>query len=296
MVALTGAPVVVGVDGSASALSAVRLAAREAAARRRPLRVVHAFIWPQLKVPLGPSPLGPAGGGLRHQAEHIVEEAVAEATKAAPDTAVTGVVVDGAAAVVLLHESHRAALIVIGDRGLGGFSGLLIGSVAVQVAAHADCPVMVARGAERADGPIVVGVDGSPLSDLAVGFAIEEAALRGTGLVAVHTWTGPVSGGPGDMLPLVYDIGMLETQENLVLAESLAGSCERYPDVPVSTRLVRGRAAAVLLEESRAAQLVVVGARGLGGFTGMLLGSVSQAVLQHAHCPLAIVRPARSDA
>jgi nucleotide-binding universal stress UspA family protein len=97
------------------------------------------------------------------------------------------------------------------------------------------------------------------------------------------------------MLPLVYDVGMLETQENLVLAESLAGSRERYPDVPVTTRLARGRAATALLEESRTAQLVVVGARGLGGFAGMLLGSVSQAVLHHAHCPLAIVRPARSD-
>ena len=295
MVPLSGAPVVVGVDGSASALSAVRLAADEAAARNRPLRIVHAFIWPQLKVPLGPSPFGPAEGGLRNQAERVVAEAVAEATKTASGATVTGAVVTGAPAVVLVHESHHAALIVIGSRGLGGFSGLLVGSVAVQVAAHAECPVMVVRGAARSDGPVVVGVDGSPLSNLAVGFAAEEAALHGTDLVAVHTFTGPVSAGPGDMLPLVYDPSLVESQENLVLAESLAGIRERYPDVPVTARLVRGRAARALIEQSRAAQLVVLGARGLGGFTGLLLGSVSQAVLHHAHCPLAIVRPARSE-
>lgn len=296
MVAVSGAAVVVGVDGSASALAAVRLAATEAVARGRPLRVVHAFIWPELKVPLGPSPFGPPEGGLRNQADRVVSEAVAEATKAAPDVTVTGAVVTGAPGVVLVRESRDAALVVLGSRGLGGFTSLLVGSVAVQVAAHADCPVLVARGEARADGPVVVGVDGSPLSNLAVGFAAEEASLRGTGLVAVHTWTGPVSAGPGDMLPPVYDPDLVEEQERLVLAEAVAGIGDRYPDVPVTERLVRGRPANLLVEESRAAQLVVLGARGLGGFAGMLLGSVSQAVLHHAHCPLAIVRPARAEA
>ena len=296
MVSVSGAPVVVGVDGSASALMAVRLAADEAAVRNRPLRVVHAFIWPQLRAPLGPSPFGPAEGGLRNQAERVVAEAVAEATKATPGVTVTGAVVTGAPAVVLIRESRHAALVVTGSRGLGGFSGLLVGSVAVQVAAHAECPVTVARGTPRPDGPVVVGVDGSPLSNLAVGFAAEEAALRGTDLVAVRAFAGPVSTGPGDMLPLVYDMDLLESQENLVLAESLAGIRERYPDVPVTARLVRGRTADALIEQSRSAQLVVLGARGLGGFAGLLLGSVSQAVLHHAHCPLAIVRPAGSEA
>lgn len=293
MSTVTGAPVVVGVDGSASALSAVRLAARAAMDRCRPLRVVHAFTWPLLHVPLGPSPLGPAEGGLRHQAEQFVEQAVAEAVKAAPETVITGAVVEGAAPAVLLRESRDAALIVLGDRGLGGFTGLLIGSVAVQVAAHADCPVMVARGDGRADGPVVVGVDGSELSDLAVGFAMEEAALRGNALVAVHAWTHPVSIEPGDMLPLVYDVDALDAEEKLLLAEAVAGWSERYPDVPVTRRTVRGQAARVLLEESAAAQLLVVGARGKGGFAGLLLGSVSQALLHHAACPLAIVRAHR---
>lgn len=286
----SGAPVVVGVDGSPSALEAVRLSAREAASRQRPLRVVHAFIWPLLGVPLGPSPAGPPDGGFRQQAERVVAEAVAEAGKVAPEVPVTGVVIDGAPTPVLLQEAREAALVVLGNRGLGGFAGLLIGSSAVQVSAHAACPVIVVRGEQRADGPVVVGVDGSELSDLAIAFAFEEAARRGAGLVAVHAWLHPVPVGPGDMLPLVYDLDALAADEERLLAESLAGWGERYPDVPVQRRLVRGSAARVLVEESASAQLVVVGARGRGGFTGMLLGSVSHTVLHHAHCPLAIVR------
>lgn len=284
------APVVVGVDGSATALDAVRVAVREAADRGRPLRVVHAFIWPLLNVPLGPAPGAPAGGGLRNQAERIVAEAVAEARKVDPEVPVTGAVVDGAATPVLLAEAREAALLVLGHRGLGGFAGLLIGSSTVQVSAHAACPVLVTKGESRADGPVVVGVDGSELSDLALGFAVEEAARRGTELVAVHAWLHPVPLGPGDILPLVYDLDALAAEEERVLAEALAGWSERYPQVPIRRRLVRGDPARVLVEESAAAQLVVVGARGRGGFVGMLLGSVSHAVLHHSRCPVAVVR------
>jgi nucleotide-binding universal stress UspA family protein len=282
--------VVVGVDGSASSSDAVRLAARLAAERRRPLRVVHAFIWPLLRAPLGPSPYGPESGGLRHQAERVVAEAVAEAEKAAPNIGVAGALVDGAAASVLLHEARRAALIVLGTRGLGGFGGMVIGSTAVQVAAHASCPVLVARGERDPNGPVVVGVDGSDVSDLAIGFAMEEASRRGAELVAVHAFLHPVSLQPGDIVPLVYDENALETDEGRLLAESLAGWRDRFPDVPVRREVVRGSAGRVLVEESKGAQLVVVGARGRGGFAGLQLGSVSHGLLHHAHCPVAIVR------
>lgn len=291
MSTLSGAAIVVGVDGSESARRAVRLGATEAVTRRRPLRLVHAFIWPMLRVASGPPPGGPPDGGLRRQAERVVEEAAAEAASVAPDTPVSTEVVEGSAATVLLGEARTAEMIVLGHRGLGGFSSLLVGSVAVQVSAHADCPVVVALGdEERHAGPVVVGVDGSPLSDLAIGFAMEEAALRGAELVAVHAWSQPVSTGPGDMVPLVYDEAALRTDEEQMLAESMAGWSERYPEVPVTRRLVRGRPARVLVAESETAQLVVVGALGRGGFTGLILGSVSQAVLHHGHCPLAIVR------
>lgn len=282
-------PVVVGVDGSASSLEAVDLAAREAALRGRPLRIVHAFIWPYLHVPLGPSPYGPAEGGLRHEAERLLADACARARSAAPDTPAHGELITGAAATVLRECSHSAALLVVGDRGLGGFTGLLVGSVAVQLAAHATCPIIVARGAADPTKPVLLGVDGSPANDPAVGFAFEEAALRGVPLAALHTWTHPVSTGAGDMLPLVYDAADVEAEEARVLAEALAGWHDKYPDAVVHRKLLRGGARKALIEATRGAQLVVVGARGRNGFTGLLLGSVSQAVLHHAACPVAVV-------
>ena len=199
-------------------------------------------------------------------------------------------VVDGAPAAVLVAESREAALIVLGHRGLGGFAGLLIGSVTLQVSARAHCPVLVTRGEARADGPIVVGVDGSELSTAAVGYAYEEAARRGASLIVVHAWLYPTPIGPGDILPLVYDPEALAEESRRVLAESIAGWAERYPDVPVRQRSLRGAPARVLVEESKDAQLVVVGAHGRGALGGLLLGSVSHAVLHHAHSPLVIVR------
>lgn len=285
--------VVVAADGSPPALRAVRLAAAEARRRNRPLRVVHAFAWHQVRVPIAVLRTSPSHG-LRQQAEHIVGEAVREAAKAAPRLTVTGEVVDGDPATVLVRESQHAALIVLGDRGLGGFAALLLGSIATQVSTHAECPVLVARGAEHSDGPIVVGVDGSPLSQQAVTFAAETAAMRQIPVVAIHTYQHPASTGPGDMQPLVYDERQLRDEESRVLAESIAGLAERYPQMPVTSRVVRGRAAQHLIAESERAQMVVVGAHGHSTLTGLVLGSVSHALLHHAACPVAIVRPARA--
>jgi nucleotide-binding universal stress UspA family protein len=287
------APVVVGVDGSDSSLAAVRVAAREAAFRGRPLRVVHAFVWPAVYPPLAGLPPESTDTGMRHDAEQIVRDAVAEAVEADPGLAVSGDLVTGGAGATMVAESREAALVVLGHRGLGGFAELLVGSIAVQVAAHGACPVLVVRGEGDPAGPVVVGVDGSATSDAAIALGFLEAAARGAELVAAHFWTGPVSTAPGDMLPLVYDYDEVEADEVRLLAESLAGWRERYPDVRLTRRVVRGHPASGLVEESAKAQLVVVGARGRGGFTGLLLGSVSQAVLHHANCPVAIVRAPR---
>ncbi|MEU4681495.1 universal stress protein [Micromonospora sp. NPDC023737] len=291
----TGAPVVVGVDGSDAALDAVRVAAREAEHRHRPLRVVHAFSWPLTVADLGPAPFAAETAGLRDEAEKFVAQAVAEAGKVTPDVSVTGAVVDGAATRVLLDESRDAALVVLGHRGLGGFAGLLIGSVTVQVSARAQCPVLVVRGEPRADGPVVVGVDGSELSTEAVGFAFEEAARRGTSLVAVHAWLDPVVLFPGTVAPSTDELAAYAEDEQRVLAESVAGHGERYPEVSVRQALVHGSPAQALVEQSRDAQLVVVGAHGRGALGGLLLGSVSHAVLHHTHSPVAIVRHVRTD-
>lgn len=300
MTLLAGAPVVVGVDGSAHALTAVEAAVRIAVARNRPLRVLHAFVWPQMYPPMAPSmapvplPLDPYGASeasLRRDGEQVVAQAEAHARRCDPRVRVRGDLLTGGASAVLVDQSRDAAMLVVGGRGRGGFADLLLGSVAAQVAAHAACPVVVIRGNVRAAGAVVVGVDGSPTSTAAIAFAADEAEWRHASLLAAHAWTAPVSTGPGDMLPLVYDVDKVEAEERRVLSESVAGLGESHPDVPVEQRLVHGRAAEFLNDLSREAQLVVVGSRGHGGFTGLLLGSVSRALVHHAGCPVAVVRP-----
>ncbi|GAA2690826.1 universal stress protein [Streptomyces aculeolatus] len=292
---MVSAPVLVGVDGSAEGLAAVAVAAREARMRGTGLRIVHAFFWPMMRVPLEPSSMGPPEGGLRNQAEQLVAEAVRHAGEAEPGVAAEGAVVTGDTLPVMAEESRSAALAVVGSRGLGAFAGLLLGSTAVHLAAHGHCPVLVVRGAgdPAREGPVVAGVDGSPAGDAAIEFAFAEAALRGTGILAVHAWSpwkAEVPPPQDPAAPYASGAGDLAANEERLLAEALAGRQERYPDVPVDRRVLRGGPREALIEASREAALVVVGARGRGGFTGMLLGSVSQALLHHADCPVAVVR------
>lgn len=287
-------PVVVGVDGSESSLAAAEAAAGEASIRGIGLRVVHAFVWPGLHAPLGSSPLGPAEGVLHQLVERRVAEAVVRARAVAPEVDVSHSVIGGEPVGVLAAQSRAAELVVVGSRGLGTFNSLLLGSVAVHLAAHGHCPVMVVRGRPDPTGPVLLAVDGSPAGERAVDFAFAEASLRGAPLLALHawsTWTEPAHHGPGNPPPTVlYDVDRLRGEEEQLLAEALSGHLPRYPDVTVRRRLVHDRARPALIEASESAQLVVVGARGRGGFAGLLLGSVSQALLHHAHCPVTVVR------
>lgn len=287
-------PVVVGVDGSASALAAVRLATREAAWRGRDLRIVHAFIWPLMHVNTGASTAVPEGG-LRHDAERMLAEASATASATDSAVAVTTDLVTGAPAAVMLAEARRAELLVLGDRGLGGFTGLLLGSVAVQVTSHSDTPVLVARGEEHPGGPIVLGADDCPAAAPAVEAAFGEAEQRHAELLAVRAWTAPTATSPQDV-PLAYDRYLAATEQQQALAQTLAGCRQRRSDVQVRQDCVADRAGRALVRLSETAQLVVVGARGRGGFTGLVLGSVSQQVLHHAACPVLVVPHARQAA
>ncbi|MFE2276410.1 universal stress protein [Streptomyces sp. NPDC059454] len=287
--------VVVGVDGSASSLTAVETATREARLRGAALRVVHAWMWPAMHVPLGPSPMGPPEGGLRGMVDRLVAEAVERARATAPDVDVSHVVVTGEPLTVLEAQSRAAELVVVGSRGMGGFVGLLVGSTAVHLAAHGRCPVLVVREQPQDAGPVVVAVDGSTAGDRAVEFAFAEAALRKAPLVALHAytnWNAPLPSPQDPSAPDANPPGALARAEERLLAETLAGHRKRCPDVVVEHRTVHGGPRETLIEASRSAQLMVVGARGRGGFAGLLLGSVSQSLLHHAHCPVTVVRGA----
>ncbi|MER7897647.1 universal stress protein [Streptomyces sp. NPDC096046] len=283
-------PVIAGVDGSASSLEAVEVAAREAQLRGAPLRIVHAFG----RRPAGSPPWSPAGHGLEPMTHGVLARAEELAHTAAPDVAVTRSVVAGEAAEVLEIESRSASLAVVGSRGLSGFSGLLLGSTAIHLAAHGHCPLMVVRGRPDPAGPVVLAVDGSEAGADAVEFAFTEAALRKAPLVAVHvwnTWSEHAYEGPGDPLnAMVADADRLREAEQQLLDEAVSAWQGKFPQVTVERRLVRSRVRQALIDAGRGAQLVVVGARGRGGFTGLLLGSVSQALLHHAHCPVTVVR------
>lgn len=290
---MVGGLVVVGTDGSAASLDAVAEAAGEAARRDARLRVVHAFGWPEVHFPPGATPLLCTERDMRALTDPLLARAVEHARAAAPGVAVSREVVTGDALKVLAEQSRDAQLVVVGSRGTGALAGLLVGSTGVGLAAHAGCPVLVVRGRPDPSGPVLVGVDGSPAARGAVAFAFDEAALRGSALLALHTWTTwnvPVPPPPEDpAAPHAYPPGRLAADEERLLAEALAGWTERYPQIPVEQRSVRAATRETLVAESGTAQLLVVGARGRGGFTGLLLGSVSQAMLHHAGCPVAVV-------
>jgi nucleotide-binding universal stress UspA family protein len=287
------APIVVGVDDSSPAQDAVKWAAEDAQGQHRPLRIVHGFIWPLMNVALGPPAGDPGGGGgLRAEAERLLIEAEASARSTAPDIAITTRLVTGAATQVLLDQARDAELVVLGNRGIGGFVGLLVGSVGVALAAHAPCPVVIARPRASSSTPpssrrVVVGIDGSDTSLSALEFAFRAAAQRGLGLTALRSLELPLP-----VHPSVMDgLEEAEEAERQLLAEALEDQHQKFPEVEVHSTVVRTHPGHALVVESNGAELVVVGSRGRGGFKGMLLGSVSQAVLHHAECPVAVVRP-----
>ncbi|MEU6546140.1 universal stress protein [Streptomyces sp. NPDC046859] len=288
-------PVVVGVDGSPSSLMAVEAAAREARAHGVALRVVHAFGRPPARIPAGGRPWQPAStAGVPQLIDGTLGEAEQRAHAAAPGVRTIHEVVVGLPVEVLEIESRTASMVVVGSRGLSRFGALTVGSTAGHLAAHASCPVLVVRGDPRPAGPpVLLAVDGSPAARGAVEFAFSQASRHGTDLVALHVWnnrTERAYASPADPPFVTYDEGRLHDEEERVLAEALGGLGDRYPDVRVERRLVRGRVRHTLIEAGADAGLLVVGARGRGGFTGLLLGSVSQAVLHHAPCPVAVVR------
>ncbi|WP_214366911.1 universal stress protein [Pseudonocardia sp. H11422] len=273
--AMIRGPVVVGIDGSEPSMGALAWARDEARRRGRPLTVVHAY------------------GGDRGAAQKVLDGAVAQAREGADSIEIRSLLEPGSPASVLLKEAVRAEMIVLGFRGHGGFTGMLLGSTPLQVAHHAGCPVVVIREGARdvAPGPsagrVVLGLDGSPQSERAAALAFEEARYRGVGLTAVRAWLVPdidTSASPA------HEWEQAESDEQRKLAESLAGWQDVFPGVDVIAKTVGGDPAPILIDESAGAELLVAGSHGRGGFGGLMLGSVSHALLHHAHCPVAVAR------
>ena len=197
----------------------------------------------------------------------------------------------GSPVAVLDAAATDGSLIVVGSRGHGDFASLLLGSTSLQLATHAGAPVVVVRGNAEADsGPVIVGADGSPGAEPALGLAFDEAAARGCTLMAVRGFHEPVPRRGRRVEPVDVNGTRLRAAELASLRDAIGPWREKYPDVPVQPLVVRGDAASVLVAMSSAARLVVVGTRGHGGFAGLLLGSVGQKLLHHAHCPVLIAR------
>jgi nucleotide-binding universal stress UspA family protein len=282
--------IVVGVDGSVPGRTALRWAAIEATRYSTPLRILHAYHWPWLDEPFAISDAERAPSVAR-AAEEIVSAAVDEARGVAPSVTITSAAVAGTPAAVLLHAAGPDALLVVGDRGHGGFARLLLGSVSSQVAMYAHCSVAIVRGrAQRIDGPVVVGVDGSDAAVCAIETAFQVAAARHTRLVAVHAWQEPVQ--PWRMPPDEFGLygDQLIAYERGVLDGAMAGWSDKYPGVPIERRLVAGLPGPALAAATEDAQLLVIGAHGHNAVAALLLGSASRYALHHSACPVLVAR------
>ena len=280
-------PVVVGVDASEESLKATRFASTEARLRGAPRRIVHALPFPFEGVAVPPGDLD-VPGLLRSGADGIVEWAARVAVDEAGPPEVVATVEEGDPVSVLRDQSEHAQLVVVASRGVGGVTGLLLGSTASGLVAGASCPVVVlpddltVRVHERRS--VVVGVEGRPGDEEVLAFAFAAAASRGTDLIAVHAWQDVVLETAFRSLGPLVDWAGVQAEEERVLGEALAGWADRQPDVPVREVVVRERTARALGAASLTAQLLVV-----GHHRRRTLGSTSHALLHRSTCPTVVV-------
>lgn len=284
--------IVVGVDDSSAAESAVEWAARDAELRGTSLTLVHA-VSPNLTT-WGEEPLPP--GLARWQKEHgrrLLENAVRVAEKSCHRGGPTGInaeVLTSVAVASMVELSDDAEMIVVGAFGTSNWSGRLLGSVSSGVLRHAHCPVAVIHTARpeeplREQALVLVGIDGSAAAESAAGIAFDEAARRNVALLAVHAWSDTdVSAWPD------LDWPAAQVMSDQVLGERLARWQRQYPGVNVRRVVARDQPARTLLGHAADAQLLVVGHRGRGGFDGMAMGSVSEAVALLARTPVIVTR------
>lgn len=268
---------VVGVDEPGRTHRAIEWAAGEAALRDVPVRVVHAFVWPLLRIPPAVAAMGPEDG-LRSYADDLLAEAVELAGSAAPGVEVQSCMRTAFADELLALESHTASYVVLGSRGLGTFGRVVVGSTSLRLIVRSRCPVVVVGDRQQmpdAGLPVIVGVDGSSHSLTAVGTALDLASHRQAELHVVHVAPS------------------LESGQQIDVDKLVAPLRASHPRTPVRVFLLEGRPHKVLTELSKSCRAVVVGARGIGAVKGLLIGSVSQSLISGARCPVVVV-PSRS--
>lgn len=282
-------PVVVGYSGTDASMPAVRWAAAAAKADNRPLRLVMAWGMPTF----GISAVSESADLDQSHAELMLNAAVYSLKAEFPGLEAQGKLVRGKPAQGLFDWSDDAALVVVGNRSRSGLSRLVLGSVSTAVVTHAEHPVVLVRehsesGAnEWRDGPVVVAVDGSPGSEAAVAFALEAALRTGLRVTALHIVDQQVLA----MTTSTGGVATAQQEQVRKLSPALQEARAKYPAVAVTEVIKAGLPSDVIVEEGKGAALTVVGSRGHGGITGMLLGSVSRAVIEHVDSPVAVVRP-----
>ncbi|MEV6327789.1 universal stress protein [Streptomyces sp. NPDC051909] len=289
--------IVAGVDGSPESLAAAEWAAREALHRDLPLRLVHAWRWEPLDIPLVQDPTDQLKA-----AREVLSTAGAQVAERFPDVALTTELIGDTPVAALLGTLERAELLALGSRGHGALAGFLLGSYGQQVIAASTVPVVSVRSrdgepVEPSAGEVLVGQHGAPEDSAAtLRFAFEAAAARGASVRAVRAWSLPplFAFSPGS-LALADEAGGLEPYEEKALREALAPWRERFPEVPVTEHVELGSAGQVLLSGAGTAQLLVVGRRARRGAIGPRIGSVAHAALHLAPCPVAVV-PQEVDA
>ncbi|GIJ48153.1 hypothetical protein Val02_50390 [Virgisporangium aliadipatigenens] len=275
--------IVVGVDGSTQSRAALRFAAAEAARHDAALRIVAAYETDVRAARFG------GAERLEQVVRELSEEIVAEAVAEVRTATATGAAIAGTPGHVLLDASRGARLLVVGNRGHGGFGSLLLGSVSQHVALNAQVPVVVVRGnAEPAGRPVIAGVDTLERADAVLGVAFAEAAARGTGVVAVHAYRVPVPAWTITYAPIPGEAEAIRQAAAEDLDTALASWREKYPSVPVEALVGRGSAARMLVDISHSGALVVVGSRGHNATVGALLGSVATQLLHHSDSPVLI--------
>ncbi len=279
--------VVVGADGSEPGIAALKWAADTAVAYGLPLTVLYA------------RPDAAAEPTLVGEPTGVLGAAVSLAHTRQPDLQIRALQMPEAPVQSLLAAGETADVLVLGSRGTEGFRGLLLGSTTMHVAPYAQCPVVVVHSGSEGGTPfedvegqgnpgqVILGYDGSSASNRAAAFAFRHAEAIGCGVVAVTVE-------PGRGEPEAEQIdpeNAMPGSDTSAFHSPVIVTAASFPDVPVTFVSGTGRPAEVLLAQALGAELLVVGSRGSGGFSGLIMGSVTQKVLAHADCPVAVLHP-----